>query len=121
MKKSVFRDKIALMRIIKKDIDLTATKLFIKEKGKEIARAYLCILSNDLHEKPFGYVEDVFVAKLHRGQGLGTKIVEAVIEEAKTYECYKLVACSRDGREKLHNLYKKIGFAEHGKEFRISF
>jgi len=108
------------MNIQKTESDTKRIKLFIKDSKKEVARAFLYILSNDLHEEPFGYMEDVFVAESHRGQGLGTKIVETVIKEAKILKCYKIIACSRNGREKVHNLYKKIGFAEHGKEFRIN-
>ena len=38
----------------------------IEDKGKDIAHAYVYILKNDLHERPFGFIEDVFVSEEYR-------------------------------------------------------
>lgn len=89
--------------------------------GKEIARAFLYLLKNDLHQKPFGFMEDVFVQEEFRGKGYGKKIVEALIEEARKKGCYKLICTSRPSRDKVHAWYKKLGFREQGFEFRIDF
>jgi len=74
---------------------------------------------NSLHEAPFGLLEDVYVDESVRGSGLGTEIVNAVVTEAKGRGCYKLVATSRYARPKVHELYVRLGFKDHGKEFRI--
>ena len=42
-----------------------------------------------------------------------------IIEEAKNKGCYKLIAQSRYGN-KAHGLYEKIGFEDHGKNFRMN-
>jgi GNAT superfamily N-acetyltransferase len=89
--------------------------------GVEVARAYLYLMRNDLHRKPFGLMEDVFVDESQRGEGLGTKLVNEVISAAKENGCYKLVATSRDSRPKVHELYRRLGFTDHGREFRIDF
>lgn len=78
-------------------------------------------MKNDLHEVPFGLMEDVFVDETLRGQGIGTKIVQKLIEVAKEKKCYKLICTSRYSKPKVHELYEKIGFKDHGKEFRIDF
>ena len=96
-------------------------RLFIHSDGKEAARAYLFVMWNSLHAAPFGLLEDVYVDESLRGQGLGTQIVNAVIAEAKAQGCYKLVATSRYTRPKVHELYERLGFKDHGKEFRIDF
>jgi len=97
-------------------------KLFIEdESGKEVGRASVALIYNDLHAEPYGLMEDVFVDESLRGQGIGTKLTNAIIEEAKKQKCYKLVATSRYEREKVHDLYKKLGFKEHGIEFRMDF
>ena len=88
-------------------------------KGKVVGRAFLYILWNGLHDRPFGFMEDVFVEPEHRGSNVGTALVKRVIAEAKRHGCYKLVATSRHSREKVHALYLKLGFKDHGKEFRI--
>ena len=110
-----------MVKIQKKDVEGSGVKLFIEEEGVEVARAFFYILKNDLHEKPFGLMEDVFVVEEKRKGGYGTLIVKAVIEEAKKRQCYKLVGTSRYEREKVHEFYKNLGFKDWGKEFRMNF
>ena len=86
----------------------------------EIARAYLYVMANDLHDAPFGLLEDVFVAESKRGSGLGTALVNEVIAAARETGCYKLVATSRASRPKVHELYERLGFANYGIEFRMN-
>lgn len=108
------------MEIKQKEISASGIKFFIEKEGKEIARAYLFMMYNDLHEEPFGLLEDVFVEEEYRGQGLGTQLVKAVIEVAKN-KCYKLICTSRHSRSKVHELYQKLDFRNHGLEFRMDF
>jgi len=35
--------------------------------------------------------------------------------------CYKLIATSRTSRPKVHELYQRLGFENHGVEFRMNF
>lgn len=86
----------------------------------EVARAYLYIMTNDLHDAPFGLLEDVFVAESERGSGLGTALVAEVIAAAREAGCYKLVATSRASRPKVHELYERLGFENYGVEFRMN-
>src|SRR3989338_1102120 len=96
-----------------------AIRFSAEENGVAIGRAYLYILTNDLHPEPFGLMEDVFVEEPYRGQGIGTTLIKAVIEEARTQGCYKLIGQSRYGRERVHEMYTKLGFKDHGKNFRM--
>ena len=107
------------MNIQKNKITISGIKFFIKNKNKEIARAYLYILKNNLHKKPFAFIEDVFVQEDYRGKGLGTKILNKLIEEAKEIKCYKIIANARNERQNVHNFYKNLGFKDWGKEFRL--
>jgi GNAT superfamily N-acetyltransferase len=109
------------MEIQSKKTESQGIKFFILQDGKEIARTFLYILKNDLHKEPFGFFEDVFVDENCRNQGLGTKIVEEVIKAAKESGCYKLICTSRHENEKVHDFYSKLGFKNHGLEFRIDF
>lgn len=109
------------MDIKQKKISLGGIKLFIESDGEEIARVFLYILKNDLHEKPFGFMEDVFVNENFRGQGLGTELVIELIKVAKENKCYKLICTSRNEKLKVHVLYERLGFKDWGKEFRIDF
>ncbi|MFO7807554.1 MAG: GNAT family N-acetyltransferase, partial [Candidatus Moraniibacteriota bacterium] len=80
---------------------------------------FLYTIKNDLHNKPFGLLEDVFVEENARGKNVGTSLVKEVIAAAQKENCYKLIATSRHSREKVHELYKKLGFYEQGLEFRV--
>ena len=92
----------------------------ITGENGEVARAYLYLMTNDLHDAPFGLLEDVFVAESERGSGLGTALVNEVIAAAREVGCYKLVATSRASRPKVHELYERLGFANYGVEFRMN-
>lgn len=89
--------------------------------NKEVGRAFLYIMYNDLHDRPFGFMEDVHIDETVRGQGMGTQLVNKVIEMARIRKCYKLVATSRNSRPRVHEFYQRLGFVDHGKEFRIDF
>lgn len=108
------------MQIKYESKNCSGIKIIAEENGKPVGRAYLYILYNDLHKKPFGFLEDLFVDESARGKGIGKKLVYAIIEKAKENNCYKLVANSRYSREKVHYFYEKFGFKDHGKEFRIN-
>lgn len=110
------------MEIQKKEINnVKALKYFVEKDGKEIARSYLYIIKNDLHDEPYGLLEDLFVDENYRSQGLGTDLLKKTIAGAKEAGCYKLIATSRKSRENIHAWYKKNGFEEYGLEFRITF
>ncbi|MEK7162765.1 MAG: GNAT family N-acetyltransferase [Patescibacteria group bacterium] len=96
-------------------------KFSVNKNGAEIARGFLYVLYNNLHQEPFGLIEDVFVEENARGMGYGLKILKKIIKESKKLGCYKLIATSRYSRKKVHNFYKKLGFKDYGKEFRMDF
>ncbi len=109
------------MEIKTTTVEAKGIKFSIVESEREIARAYLYLIHNDLHQEPFGLLEDVYVAEDNRGRGLGTQLIREVIKIAKEQGCYKLIATSRKSRSSVHQLYKKLGFQEYGLEFRIDF
>lgn len=95
-------------------------RMAIVVRKKEIARITLYFLHNDLHDQPFGLVEDLWVAESRRGQGLGKLLVQKALDEAKKYGCYKVIATSRAERPKVHKFYGDLGFSDYGKEFRLN-
>lgn len=96
-----------------------AVRLSGHDGNKEIARVYLYILRNDLHKEPFGFLEDLFVEKKHRGRGIGSALVKAAIAEAKKRRCYKLIGTSRASRREVHRFYARLGLKKRGFEFRL--
>ena len=109
------------MKIVKLKKQSKAIKFEAVDGEKIIGRAYLYLIYNNLHEKPYGLLEDVFVIEDYRNKGIGTDLVKAIIEEAKKIGCYKLVGTSRTSRINVHKWYEKLGFQDYGKEFRMDF
>lgn len=94
-------------------------KVRILDGEKEIGRAFLYLLYNDLHSRPFGFVEDVFLDSDYRGHNLGKDIMEKIVGTARENNCYKIIFTSRLAKERLHNYYEKQGFGKWGYEFRM--
>lgn len=110
------------MKITKQTKPSEGIKIEFKtDDDKIIGRAWLFLIFNDLHEAPYGLMEDVFVNEEFRSGGYGTKLVEEIISLAQEKGCYKLVAQSRHSKPHIHEWYKKLGFKEHGLNFRMDF
>jgi len=60
--------------------------------------------------KHVGYIEDIVVDSRYRGQGLGKKIVEELIAEARKRKLTYLFLTSHAARDTANNLYQKLGF-----------
>ncbi len=110
------------MNIVQGDTKCSGIKFTMQDdQGNEVGRAFLYVMYNDLHNQPFGLMEDVHITEEMRSQELGTSLVKRIIEIAKEMGCYKLIATSRHSLPKVHKLYIELGFLSHGKEFRIDF
>lgn len=107
------------MEIKKKTMKVKGLRFSVIIKNKEVGRASLYILINDLHERPFGFLEDLHVDKSQRRKGIATQLLNQVIGEAKEKRCYKIVATSRYDRPEVHKLYERLGFKKQGIEFRL--
>lgn len=103
------------------EITARGIRFSVRRDEKEVGRAYLYILTNDLHAEPFGLLEDVYVHESNRGDGIANELLQEVIAAAKTEKCYKLLATSRnDGtRDSVHAWYERLGFQDYGTEFRM--
>ncbi|MBU0661060.1 GNAT family N-acetyltransferase [Patescibacteria group bacterium] len=106
---------------IKKEQRNYAIKCLAHEQEQVVGRITVYIMYNDLHDEPFGYIEDLFVEETCRGKGYGGQLLTRAIQEAKEAGCYKLVATSRYERTAIHAWYEKSGFVDYGKEFRMNF
>ncbi len=90
------------MEISRNPTKVEGIRLAIEESGTDVAHAFLYIMHNDIHAQPFGLMEDVFVNENYRGKGYGTELVKQIIEIAREFRCYKLIATSRSSRPKVH-------------------
>ncbi len=109
------------MSLVNREVGARGRRISFEMGGREVGRAYLYVLYNDLHKEPFGLMEDVYVDPSTRRASVGSALVTAVIEEAKKSGCYKLICTSRHEKPEVHRLYERLGFEDHGKEFRMNF
>ena len=58
-----------------------------------------------------GHIEDFAVLKEYRSQGIGSLLIDYVINISKQNNCYK---CILDCNENLESYYKKKGFVKKG-------
>ncbi len=115
-----FRDLEGLMGELSDRITLTQYDLMcvlrdsnshlyvILDEGHLIGCATLCIYYSPTGAK--ASIEDVVVASSHRGQHLGTLLMEHVMEEAKRYAPIELHLTSKPSRVAANKLYQKLGF-----------
>ena len=81
--------------------------------GKVVAATTLLIEPKFIHRLgKVGHIEDVVTDEKFQGQGIGKKIIHALLEEAKKRGCYKTIL---DCDDKVVPFYEKIGF--EGKSF----
>jgi GNAT superfamily N-acetyltransferase len=118
-----FTQKERTLSIKERVVPASGLRFTVEVEGREVGRAYLYILKNDLHEQPFGLLEDVFIDHESRKLGLGNRLIRAILMEAHNQNCYKVIATSRnDGsRDVVHAWYERCGFKSYGTEFRMDF
>ena len=63
-----------------------------------------------------GHIEDVVVSKEHQGEGIGLKLIKALIQHAEKKGCYKTVL---DCTDEVMPFYKKLGFRRFSNSMRI--
>ncbi len=66
-----------------------------------------------IHTGPEGYISELFVHELARGQGIGSKLLDTVEAEARERGCYRLMLLNLRIRESYQRgFYKKRGWEE---------
>jgi GNAT superfamily N-acetyltransferase len=62
---------------------------------------------------PEGFVSELFVDEAARGQGVGTRLLDAVVAEARQRGCYRLSLTNMRSRESYQRqFYNKLGWEE---------
>ena len=123
LKEKDIQDLLGLMEVLDSSIKVTPeilkaaaqapeTHLFAAvEGGRIIGTASLCITRHPLGLK--GGIEDVVVSPEARGRHIGRKLMEHIIEYARSLAPIELHLTSRPSREKANLLYQALGFRQH--------
>lgn len=109
------------LRELKKIVaDPTAILMAVKDGTKIIGVATLYVMTQ--MGKISGYVEDVVVDEAYRGQGLGVKLMDALILEARKKKLGSIHLTSRPARVAANKLYQKLGFEQRETNvYRLKF
>ncbi|WP_086476442.1 MULTISPECIES: GNAT family N-acetyltransferase [Arenibacter] len=86
------------------------TFAYCMDKDKMVGIALMCTYTVISGYK--GWVEDVVVDKAYRGQGLGRKLMEKLVDEGKKDGLSEILLFSNDKRKAAISLYKSLGFKQ---------
>jgi len=92
--------------------DIVASKnavLIVAQDGTRVAGMGTLYIQQKIGKRT-AHIEDVVVDEAYRGQGLGKKIVQALIAAAKARRVGTIHLTSRPEREAANALYQKLGF-----------
>jgi ribosomal-protein-alanine N-acetyltransferase len=127
-------DKIVILRMNQEDVEEVAglekicfSDPWSKEAFREELQFKLAIpLVVKLEEKVVGYtclwnldgemeLANFAISPDHRRKGIGEKLMEKVLWEAKERDCKSIVLSVRESNQAAINLYAKFGFIEVGR------
>jgi len=96
-------------------------RLFVAMNGTQVVGSYaLLVMHNMAHGgMSSAVVEDVVVASVFQGRGIGRQMMDHAKEQAKAAGCYKLALSSNRKRHAAHAFYESLGFDQHGLSFVI--
>ena len=107
-------------KVLESLIDVEYCDVIVAKDGEAIAgSAFIFYHPAPMYGRPYAMLEDMVVDERVRGKGVGSNLMEKVIELAGKRRCYKIIFNSGFDREKIHQFYEKIGFKKWGLEFRM--
>ena len=92
-------------------VECPATRLFsvVDDGGRIVGSASLCVFDSPTGKK--GHIEDVVVSSACRGQHLGRKLLEHILDYARTNLApIDIHLTSRPSRVAANTLYRSLGF-----------
>ena len=97
--------------------------LCVAEHGnKVVGSAELIVIEGLTHgAMPWAVVENVIVSQEIRGRGVGTALLEHMVDLAQVSGCYKIQLHSGKQRADAHRLYQSIGFRPVAEGFKLYF
>ena len=97
------------VEMVKRTVEADNTRFFAAMDGEHIIGcASLCVFDSPTGRK--ASIEDVVVASAYRGQQIGKRLMEHVIDYAKTLSPIGVQLTSRPERVEANNLYQSLGF-----------
>jgi ribosomal protein S18 acetylase RimI-like enzyme len=97
--------------------------LYAASMDNQIVGSFALLIMDNLAHMgaPSAVVEDVVVHTKWRDQGIGHRMIQFAMKEAKKEKCYKLALSCSINREGAHKFYESLGFEKHGYSFLVKF
>lgn len=90
--------------------------------GEVVGTATLLVVPNLGYDcRPSAFVEAMAVAEAHRRRGVGRRLVERLLADARTADCDKvqLLSHKRHAHDGAHAFYASLGFQPEAEGFRL--
>ncbi len=107
------------MEIKTTKISSECQRFSVTKEGGEVGRTYIYFIKNDIHKRPYTFIEDVHIEEGYRGKGVGKELIKQIHKEVKKMDCYKIVLCCKHDNPKAYKFYKKLHYKDMGTKFRI--
>ncbi len=95
--------------------------LYVACEGEHIIGSFALLIMDNLAHlgSASAIVEDVVIAPKDQKKGVGRKMMEFAMHQARKAGCYKLVLSSNKKRRNAHSFYERLGFEQHGYSFLV--
>ncbi|QPV64301.1 GNAT family N-acetyltransferase [Halosimplex litoreum] len=94
------------------DLDIVV----VEHGGRLVATCLLSVTKNLTRgARPFALIENVVTRETHRGEGFGSRCVEAAVERADERGCYKVMLLTGTDEAWKHEFYESCGFDREAK------
>jgi GNAT superfamily N-acetyltransferase len=84
--------------------------LVAKDQGRVLGVAYLAIILSVEHSGPVGWLEELYVSPNHRGTGVGTALLDAVLAQARERGLVAIDLEVDAEHQRAESLYGRTGF-----------
>jgi ribosomal protein S18 acetylase RimI-like enzyme len=89
------------------------TIVFLAYRGDDAVGMAVCFRGfSTFAAKPLINIHDLIVASQHRGQGIGTHLLDAVAQKARATGCCKLTLEVQENNHRARRLYQAAGFSQ---------
>jgi len=94
------------------DLDIVV----VEHDGRLVATCLLSVTKNLTRgARPFALIENVVTHEDYRGEGFGTRCVEAAVDRARERDCYKVMLLTGSDETWKHEFYEECGFDREAK------
>lgn len=106
--------------IFKNKLKNDRARYMVAEENKKLVGLLGLNIDYQLHHpKKVATVEELIITEDCRGKGVGKKLIEEVIKNARENDCDVIELTSNFARERAHNFYMKNGFSKDSYKFMM--